>query len=249
MFELFGLTFGIIDIVIVVIVLFFFLKGVLKGFINLILTTFQGIISFVVAYALCRPFSAITKEFMYQPIYDKLFNWMATKGELFTTIIPNDPLLKEQVIKHGLSELNIPTIFQGKFVELISGIENQTLGDAISIYLTDLLVVVIAFIMLLIIVRLALLILRKIFGEITKRSTIGAIDRFLGAIAGLVMGIVIVGIITSGITFMISSNIIPSAAEWLISDMHLNDDSVVCISKIVYNNNPIIYILQLLQKQ
>ncbi len=244
-YELFGITFGIIDIAFIVILLIMFFVGIGKGFINYILSSFKGIISLLAAIFLCKPGAKLMEGALRSPIYEKLLVWVNGMGSLFTSDLPGGEA-NRAVIEEGLKDFHIPNFLSKYIVDALANTEAQTLGIAISDLITTAILITLAFLVILILVRIILLILRRIFKDIGKKNVVGAFDRILGGIFSLALGVVIISAITMGIAVLVNSNFLKSVSEWIVSDMHLGEESVKGFAKWIYNNNPIGYLLELL---
>ena len=76
---------GIIDIVIIVLFLFFMIIGFLKGFLKQIFSTFGWIVALIAATLLSKPAGNIIHSTSAGiNLNSMVFEWIASKGETFT---------------------------------------------------------------------------------------------------------------------------------------------------------------------
>ena len=243
LFQLGNFAVGIIDIAFVVLVLICFLVGLKQGFVTFVLTKFKGIIATVVALLTCKPLSRVLMLYT-GAVYNKILNWINGLDSIFTEPLPGGDANAE-AISEGLEHFNLPAFLRNAIGNALKDTTEPTLGEAVSKYFYQMVLIVVCFIVIWILVRIVIFCFRRIFKKATKKSVVGTADHILGGVAGLAFGVVIVSGVAIVISYLIGFNLFQSVTDFLVSDMSLEDADIQSISKFVYNNNPIIMLINL----
>lgn len=230
----------IISIIFIIIIIFFTIFGLAKGFIKTILIFSKGIISFIVASVFC---SSLGSLLMLLPFVNSWNTSFATslenKSIIFSQTVYADDT---DLISSALNELNIPSFLSNilaKKIEIPS--TGAVLSTCISSQLIHMIMVLIAFIILLIGTRLILFILRKIISKIVESvSPLKFLNRTLGGILGCIMGLVIIWVTCYVFSILITIPALESFSNYLTSQMKL-DSNTFTISKFFYEHNLLLY--------
>lgn len=244
LFEIFGLSFGVVDIIYLAILVIVIIVGVAKGFVNFVLLRCKGIIAFVVAFFACKPIANWASPLLKDGIYPKILEWINGLNPIFTTALPGGEANAE-AIREGVDVLNLPTFLDNIIVNTLKDTTEATIGEAVASYLYLLAFTIVSFIVIFIVVRIIIFIFRKLFKKITKKSAVGTIDHIFGAFAGLAFALVVISIISIGLSYVISLNFWQSATDFLVNDIGVGNDSINSLSKFIYDNNPLLIILNL----
>ncbi|MGI6377524.1 hypothetical protein GX831_04485 [bacterium] len=243
--EIAGFGFGIVDFVFIGIVVLSIAIGLKAGFVNMILKNFRGLISLVVAFLLCKPLGALLKTATGTLVYDRVLNWINGIDPLFTQNLPGGAA-NEAAIKEGLDHLSLPSFIDNIIINTTKDTTAATLGEAISDYLSYLILIVVSFIIILIVVRIVLFLLRRTFRRLTQKHFVGRLDHFLGGVLGVVLGAAFICLVTLAISYVTAANWIEGLSSFFINDLGLNDASYQSVSKMIYNDNPLIMFLNMI---
>lgn len=187
---------AVIDIIVIAVLLVFGIIGMVKGFLNTLLSLFSTVASLGVAIFCAKPVA----QFM-----NKVFGLVgAISGKIASglseTITPfasgyastemTGAQLKEYLAQDGLT-------FQERIFKLFiedgqTFSSDQTVVNYIGDRLAAVIAVVIAAIVVFILLKIAVLLLAKLFDALTKNRAIGGLDRAMGLIFGLVKASVLI---------------------------------------------------------
>lgn len=188
-----GKNMNILDIVLICFVVLFALVGLCRGF-------FNGLFGLIGSLA-----STIASFFLAKPVASLLNNWFSITDKFGSS-------LSSQVTKYfsefnNLSGAEIMTNhcsaegFMKSALNLIVNPEtiyesNVTLSSNIGNYVAGFATVALSFIISLILIKIVLLILGKIFDALKKSSgSFGAFDRILGLVFGIAQALVVVAVL------------------------------------------------------
>lgn len=195
---------AVIDIVVIAILLVFGIIGMVKGFLNTILSLFSSVASLGVAIFCAKPVAKLL---------DKVFGIVGSIGgkiasSLAGTIKPfQDGFATSELTGEGLKNYLAEggLSFQERVYKLfIEDSKTFTMGENtaeatdrlvvqyIGERLAAIIAVVIATIVVFILLKIAVLLLSKLFDALTKNRAIGGLDRALGLIFGLVKASLII---------------------------------------------------------
>ena len=201
-------TIGIIaDIVIVAILLINAISGAKKGFVYTIYRFFRLIIAFASAYFFAKPLAAIIKA---TPFHEKLVsNLESSLGEYLENAVSgifsqNTAVSESAASSEKLSALQKylgidPEAIAHEYSKLMEQkAENATesIKDYILAPFTDGITTAISFVLIFVASLLALYIVMKILDLIAGAPVINGINRTLGGISGIVVGIIQIFVIT-----------------------------------------------------
>lgn len=222
--------------------------GYMRGFFNILLGFLKSLSSFVISFFLAKPFgNALFKLGLGNVISDKLETRVFTGKEIFETFISNDN--KDIVIKNALSNLNIPSFLHNMITRignsLIGNVEGQTVGHFISMSLSNMCCIVIAFAILMLCSSLIFLLLRKFFKQITKVRFIRRVNRLFGLIVNTCFVLLIISLVFFGIAAI--TTVMPSFNEKVIELFGLNSNKF-SIARWLYENNLIVKLFELFVK-
>lgn len=237
---------GIIDIVVIAILVISLIFGFIKGFMKQIVKAASGIIAFLLATAFCKKLGVLLFDSSIgNQVLEYLNSYFASKGELFTT---NIETLSKELLETGLTKAGIPNILHGTIINSIgeSGVINfsseMTLGMYFSTIITNALSVVVAFILIYLVVLILVRIIGRIIAGVVRGTAIGVIDSCLGGCWAIVKSVFIISLIFLILSFVLTFPFAESINTWVTNDMKLADESFG-IAKFLYQNNPILFIL------
>lgn len=219
------------DLIVIVVALIFMLVCARKGFINCLFKFLATIVALVVAFTLAKTFVSITGG---------LFGMQAVFEESFTEALVSVPGFNVDVAGQNLEELlasqDVSALITSFILKNYANIEvpagttlAMLVGESAALWVTAL----IAGIILFFLVKLVMLLLRKFLTAIiNKIKLIGTLNRLLGAVVGLIEGLLFVSIAASVLSLINSAEIAAVVAnsrilEWLA------------------NNNPVVWLLGL----
>ena len=227
------MSFSIIDYVIIGIVVIAALIGLKNGFVKTLISLIRKFASFFIALFLVKPFrSFLRNTIINDKIYDFFFNWASGKGGAFNEPIP------EGGMSDALKEsLNLPKFLADLLAKVIgdgSSTEGMTLGQVFSETLTYYILTIVAFLVLLIVISIAILLISKLLTSIFESESLKGINRLLGFLLGIAIGIVFVWI--AFIVADFAGTLIPAVhdklVEWIKPELE-----EFGIARFMYNNN------------
>lgn len=198
---------AVIDIIILCVLVIFGIIGMIKGFLNTIISLFGNLASLAVAVLCAKPVSGFL---------NKIFNIVGGIGgsianSLAPTITPfasgatelTGEGLKTYLANDGLSfQERLFSLFIEDAKTFTTDAEVvQYIGERIAGVIALLIAVVVMFI----IIRIAILLLAKLFDAITKNRAIGGLDRAMGMLFGLIKGALLVSVVL-GVFYLIANS-------------------------------------------
>lgn len=212
---------SVLDIIVIAVLGVFAIIGLIKGFLNTLLSLFGNLASLAVAIVIAKPCAQF---------FNRLFglvNWLggliikAISGILPTTL-ETGTMTPAEVITHLKSQGiigNLTSLFVNQDVELY-GAGATSLTDTLTATMGGFATTVFTAIIMFILIRIAVVLLSKLFNAITSKKAIGWIDRLLGTILGLLKG----GLVITGVLSIIYalSPLIPVFDEWITASSFTN---------------------------
>lgn len=233
-----GFYIDYITIAYIVIALICIIAGISSGFFKVLLGLLKGVISLVAAFILTKPITTliVDKTSVTNGFFEKIQTWILSKGDSFSAVVNAENF--EESLSKGLTEMNVPTFLHTFITKISSKYFNLDtdiqLGECIAKAIVYLSAMAIIFIILLIIFRIIIGILKRIFAKINDIPILGGINRLLGAAVGLVFGILIIAVVSWGLTFIVA---IPgNVSEFLTTQMKLGEDTFT-LSKWFFEHN------------
>ena len=242
------MNFDLIGIIYIGIVLLFIIIGFARGLIRTLASMFKGIFAVILAVFLSMPVAKLVaptkvggffsdiyeNKFFTAEVYQQVIN-AENKDEVLSSCIEANTKLP-QFINDYLAKI------AGKAVDVGSGDQKvaEVLGYALALYTLT----IIAFFLIIIVVRLLLRLLKRINDRINKKRVLGPINRLLGALFSLIIGVFFVCIISYALTFVAGLN--QAFSDWLDKTMKIGEDTFT-LSKFIYNHNFIGYVITWIQ--
>ncbi len=233
----------IFSIIFLVILAFFIFFCGIKGFIRSIISFSKGIVSFIIATILCRPFANFLMNLPTSKSSENgIISWLIKQSPKFNQIVyPGD----YEVISDALKSLSIPGFLSdiiGKSVNNTLPSEGIILSESIAQSIMYLILSVISFVILIIAIRFLLFILRRsIKGILDNLPTIKKIDRIIGIIFGIIVSVFVIDGICFVLMGLISIPGLDSFAKFINNTMQLNTNTFT-ISKFFYEHNILLLI-------
>ena len=240
------MAFDIISIVYVAIIVLFALIGLKRGFFKTLVSFLKGIISFVVSIFLCEPLAKLlTNSTIGANVVIKISDVLNSKGGLFTATITNEN--KEALLSQALNQIKVPNGLHDFLTSLVvvPSEGSVTIGEALALSITYYVFIAITFLVLLILVRIAVKLISKMFKSLEQIPFVGILNKLLGTVLNAFIGLVIVCLISYAITCIIPLN--NEVSTFLVETMRLEDQEVFTISKYFYENNFLLVIITAIQ--
>ena len=165
----------IVNLVIIGILLLFLIIGFVKGFVKQLFGFVGGILSFVLAAMFC---GQIVDMLAGTEVFDKV-------KEFFMSLFP---VAEEATIE----SLNLPEFILNLVKSFMEANAEATLAESVAVALTKLSLMFGAYVAIVIVVKLVAAILSAIFGAIFKKDVLGVINKLLGALVGVIGGVLVV---------------------------------------------------------
>ena len=212
---------AVIDIVVIAVLLVFAIVGMVKGFLNTILSLFSTFASLAVAILCAKPVAkflngvfnivpkiggriaaGITNITPFQDGYEAIADGL-TGAELKEYINANSTGFKEKLYNLFIEDSASFNITETTTAEQV----DQNIVQYIGERLAGIISVIIATVAVFIALKIAVLLLSKLFDAITKKRAISGIDRTLGLLFGLAKGALLV-CITLAVAYLIANTTI-----------------------------------------
>lgn len=233
---------GILDSVIVLSFLVFIIIGFIKGFIKQVFSTLGWIIALAAASLLSKP----AGNMLFQTnvgigINGAVYNWISSKGEFFTTSIPQ---LTADHLGEALTKLGVPSFLHGAVSNMIdvSAYQDICIAEIVSPKIAQFALVSVSFILIYLVVFIIAKIIASLAKKIVRGSALGFFDGLLGAAWSAVKVAFFVSLGMLLLSLVTTMPFGASVSEWITNDMKLLEEGFG-IAKYFYEYNPIIYVI------
>lgn len=240
-----NIFFDKITIIFLILLAAFIVIGIVRGFLFSLLSLAGFLIAVACAFLLSKPVGdALTNSSIGTSMQGSIYDWILTKSNY--AAYPLSQELAEDLLPEMLNEIGIPNFLNSFIISLIlpyiPEVATEPIGQYIAHGVANIALVVISFLVLLIVFSLALLFLKRFAKGVNKIPVVGLVNRLLGAVFGLAMGVVFLTVVSYGLNFVA---LIPGANEWLVSELRLTDSSSWSFAKMLYEQNVIGTLIQL----
>ena len=240
-----SIFFDKITIIFLILLVAFIVIGIVRGFLFSLLSLVGFLIAVVCAFLLSKPVGdALTNSSIGTSMQGSIYDWILTKSNY--AAYPLSQELAKEMLPEMLNEIGIPNFLNSFIISLIlpyiPEVATEPIGQYIAHGVANIALVVISFLVLLIVFSLALLFLKRFAKGVNKIPVVGLVNRLLGAVFGLAMGVVFLIVVSYGLNFVA---LIPGANEWLVSELRLTDSSSWSFAKMLYEQNVIGTLIQL----
>ena len=233
---------GKIDIIILIILGVFALIGFAKGFIRQVLSFANLLVAIILAFVTVKPVSVFLSDNKLAPfIHEKVVEFLASKGEIFTTPIPNDAT--NETLVPILDQLGLPGFIDKILLNLITIDETAyglTFSEVLAQKIVPTLLIVISFIALVLVIFIVMKILIHFIDSFVKKSkAVSGINKLLGLALGFAKAIVIVSLLMLALSAL--GGLFPAINEFMIADMKIGIEGYG-IGKFIYEKNPVLWV-------
>lgn len=240
-----SIFFDKITIIFLILLAAFIVIGIVRGFLFSLLSLAGFLIAVACAFLLSKPVGdALTNSSIGTSMQGSIYDWILTKSNY--AAYPLSQELAEDLLPEMLKEIGIPNFLNSFIITLIlpyiPEVATEPIGQYIAHGVANIALVVISFLVLLIVFSIALLFLKRFAKGVNKIPVVGLVNRLLGAVFGLAMGVVFLIVVSYGLNFVA---LIPGANEWLVSELRLTDSSSWSFAKMLYEQNVIGTLIQL----
>jgi len=233
---------GKIDIIILIILGVFALIGFAKGFIRQVLSFANLLVAIILAFVTVKPVSVFLSDTKLAPfIHEKVVEFLASKGEIFTTPIPNDAT--NETLVPILDQLGLPGFIDKILLNLITIDETAyglTFSEVLAQKIVPTLLIVVSFIALVLVIFIVMKILIHFIDSFVKKSkAVSGINKLLGLALGFAKAIVIVSLLMLALSAL--GGLFPAINEFMIADMKIGIEGYG-IGKFIYEKNPVLWV-------
>lgn len=196
----------LIDIIIIAVLVVFALIGLRVGFFKSVLSMISTVVIIIVSFIAANPLARlINKIYNFIGVIAKgLRKSIVGMGEFYTEVIPDGTT--------GVELANrIPTDTNGMLRSIMkyvlkpmtaSEIQGQTVADVISGAFASIIFTIIVGIILFILIKIIVSLASKIFENMTQIKAVGAVNKVLGLLFGLLKGGLIIVTVSFVLTFL-----------------------------------------------
>jgi len=174
-------------------------------------------------------------------IHEKVVEFLASKGEIFTTPIPNDAT--NETLVPILDQLGLPGFIDKILLNLITIDETAyglTFSEVLAQKIVPTLLIVISFIALVLVIFIVMKILIHFIDSFVKKSkAVSGINKLLGLALGFAKAIVIVSLLMLALSAL--GGLFPAINEFMIADMKIGIEGYG-IGKFIYEKNPVLWV-------
>lgn len=182
---------SVLDIVVICVLSIFAIIGFFKGFLNTLLSLFGNLASLAIAIVIVKPCAKFLDSIFH------IANWLGNlliKGVQNANVLPDlssTTMTADEVIAYLKSSNGfigkLSSLFVDKNIALYGNGE-ANLISTLTNNMGSFACLVFTVIILFILIRIAVLLLSKLFNAITKNHSFGALDRCVGLAFGLIKG-------------------------------------------------------------
>ena len=229
-----SIFFDKITIIFLILLAAFIVIGIVRGFLFSLLSLAGFLIAVACAFLLSKPVGdALTNSSIGTSMQGSIYDWILTKSNY--AAYPLSQELAKEMLPEMLNEIGIPNFLNSFIISLIlpyiPEVATEPIGQYIAHVVANIALVVISFLVLLIVFSIVLLFLKRFAKGVNKIPVVGLVNRLLGAVFGLAMGVVFLIVVSYGLNFVA---LIPGANEWLVSELRLTDSSSWSFAKMLY---------------
>ena len=240
-----NIFFDKITIIFLILLVAFIVIGIVRGFLFSLLSLAGFLIAVACAFLLSKPIGdALTNSSIGTSMQGSIYDWILTKSNY--AAYPLSQELAKEMLPEMLNEIGIPNFLNSFIISLIlpyiPEVATEPIGQYIAHGVANIALVVISFLVLLIVFSIVLLFLKRFAKGVNKIPVVGLVNRLLGAVFGLAIGVVFLIVVSYGLNFVA---LIPGANEWLVSELRLTDSSSWSFAKMLYEQNVIGTLIQL----
>ena len=239
------MDFGIIDIVLIALTALLAIIGLKKGIVKQLtggVTLIGSIILAIFVYKYIANY-ILTSDLFYN-INEKFYGLVASKADE-ASISATIETAQAEGVQAVLSAIKIPKflhrIFTGTLADTIASNPNMTVGDFVSNSLSTKAIIVGSFIATFIAGLIVIGILVALLRKIADLPGVKVLDRLLGMLFTLTKWAVVVCILLYLVTLLYKIPSLGTTIEaFMTTQLKLDDDSSMGLTKWVYLNNPIL---------
>lgn len=243
------MSFDVISIIYIIILALFIVIGIKRGLFKSLINILKDVLSFVFSLLFAKPLANfLLSSNLGNKLTIKIEELLIEKNPVFDSVIENGNL--DLLIEDALYKLNLPKIFASTIAKMIESfisteaVENLKVAEAIAPVISYYIYLAISLILLFILIRIACFILDKIFNKVAEVPLLKTINLVFGGLLGACSGIIVICFISYAFTFIIPLD--NQLSIYLVDQMKLNED-VFTLSKYIYNNNFLLYIITFIQ--
>lgn len=176
----------VLNLIIIALFIVFLIYGIIKGFIGQLFGFIGTVAAFIVAALLCGTVVNIVKA---NTAIDESLQ-SAISG-----VLPN---IDQSVIA------GYPAFLQAIFAPILDG--SASAVDTVAATLTNLIMSIVAFLIIVALIKLVFIILASVLKNVIRKTFLGVIDKLLGAVLGLIKGLLFV----SSVLFVVEIALVPT---------------------------------------
>lgn len=243
------MKFDVISIIYIAILVAFVISGIKKGLFKTLVALIKSILSFVLSIFLAKPLALLlSNSFVGKKITGKLTEAFLEKGDIFAIEITEANA--SEIIKMTTEKMSLPETLNEFLVNQLTKLFNlqemtgMSVAEAFAPTITQYILLVVSFIIIFIIVMIVCSLLKSIFALLEQIPVIKVTNKLAGGVLGFFGGLLIVYLISFGLTFVISLH--NDISDVLIKTMCLNTDTFT-FSKFIYNENLLLKIIAFIQ--
>ena len=237
--------FDLLSIILLIVILISVIVGVVQGLIG-------SIVSFISSFGsmfFASLFSESLGNLIYSTefsnvIYNPIYSFISNQGNgIFNNTITAEN--KDALLGEAFSILNVPEMLHGVLTNLIGEFIPETganLAEITAQSLTMYACSTIAFIVLWLVIFIVFKLLDAFAKGFNEMPVLGPVNRIFGGVMGLVTGTFICFIICYVLSLVSAFNI--EFINEILLSMKLDDPNVWTFSKMVFNNNLIITLIE-----
>jgi len=231
--------FGILDVLIVLTIVGLIFLGWKSGFLLKVIKLASSLFGLIASIILARPFSTVLDKWFGEGIYTRVETYLTSR------IANGNVLATEENIREAFEGMALPNFIVEWIVNTVNAEETiQSFINAVTPLIKSLILILIAFVVLFFGSMLVFALLKVLAKMITSLPIIKQIDKVLGAIFGLFKAAVLIYVLLFILGLLIT---VPAVnqflGDFLLVDMQLQNEDQFRLSKWLYDNNVLKYVI------
>ena len=199
------ITIDILTLIFLAIILLNLFMGLVRGFLKELISFFGFFLVLLGAFLLCKPIGGLFNNLFGNAFASPIYNFLVGKSDQFAQVMTQEAA--NEALPSLLSGIKVPSFLQAPIIKYVVGcIPAESPELAVGTYVANSMALLacsaIAFIAVAIVLIIVLVIITKLTKKINHVPVLGWLNKLLGALLGILAGIVVVAGIGSLISMM-----------------------------------------------
>ena len=232
---------GLIDIIVISLILLAGLYGFFRGFSKQIFSLVSSFFSLIASYLLIEPFTKLLSKIgLDAHIYNVINEWVLNKSPMLNYNV--NPATINGPFESAVSELGVPGFISkliAKYMNFDGVTAEVTMDQLVSQKVSYVILSIIAFVILIIIIKLGLFVLEKLCDILVTKTSLRLVDRLLGVVLSEIKIVLVISV--AMLILGVFASMFLDVNNFIISDMNIGTESF-SIAKLFYEHNPLLWV-------